>query len=602
MIVKMIKYSLVLYHRSYNHFLEQLREAGVVDITTTGWEPSDEQRGLINKIERHNIAVTKLEAIRESSGFVEQESFICGKEVFDQYMTATSQIETLSNQLVKETKELEAIRVWGKFSPITLNELKSEGIHLHFYSTFTRDFNEKSPIWSLEHHIERISDINGVTYFVIITDSDSDIAIDAQELKAPSSTVLVKEKEIEKINETIGDWQKVLERCASGIDLIQIHKGELMDRLNFERVSDSGVKEADDTLIILEGWATEESVPQVDKLLDAQSGLVYLKDRPTPDDNTPVLLKNNKFAKIFELIGGFYSLPKYGTLDLTVFFAPFYMIFFGFCLAEAGYGLMFILGGIGMLWKGGPSMNSMGKLAILCGLSATAFGFMTGSFFGIQLNEINSMHWFRDYFLTPEHLFNLALAIGVVQLLFGMVLKVIGRTITFGLKYALSTIGWIVVLVSTITAMLLPEGSKFVVGSLPYMIIVGVGLFLMLFCNNPKANIFVNLGGGLWNTYNDVVGFVGDTLSYIRLFAIGLSGGILAMVFNDLAFGLSPDIPVLKPIIIGLILIIGHGINLFMSSLGSFVHPMRLTFVEFYKNAGFEESTRAFSPFRKIIN
>ena len=93
----------------------------------------------------------------------------------------------------------------------------------------------------------------------------------------------------------------------------------------------------------------------------------------------------------------------------------------------------------------------------------------------------------------------------------------------------------------------------------------------------------MNFGTGLWDTYNNITGILSDVLSYIRLFAIGLSGGILATVFNDLATGLSPDIPVVRELMILLILLVGHGINLFMSSISSFVHPMRLTFVEFYR-------------------
>ena len=101
-----------------------------------------------------------------------------------------------------------------------------------------------------------------------------------------------------------------------------------------------------------------------------------------------------------------------------------------------------------------------------------------------------------------------------------------------------------------------------------------------------------------------------DVLSYIRLFAIGLSGGVLAQVFNSLAMGLSGlsegiegspwYVIALQIVGASVILLIGHGINLFMSAISSFVHPMRLTFVEFYKNAGFEMSQRSFDPIRKI--
>ena len=127
---------------------------------------------------------------------------------------------------------------------------------------------------------------------------------------------------------------------------------------------------------------------------------------------------------------------------------------------------------------------------------------------------------------------------------------------------------------------------------------------LMLFFNSPGKNPLLNFGLGLWDTYNNLTGILSDVLSYIRLFAIGLSGGILATVFNALADGFVPEGSgiVVRLLIMIPILLVGHGINLFMSTISSFVHPMRLTFVEFYKNAGFEMSMRSFDPLRKIEN
>ena len=111
--------------------------------------------------------------------------------------------------------------------------------------------------------------------------------------------------------------------------------------------------------------------------------------------------------------------------------------------------------------------------------------------------------------------------------------------------------------------------------------------------------ITINVGAGLWDTYNMATGILGDVLSYIRLFALGISGAVMGFVFNDLAFNLSPDIPGVKQLVILIILLLGHGINIFMSSLSAFVHPMRLTFVEFYKNSGFEGGGKKYKPFSK---
>jgi V/A-type H+/Na+-transporting ATPase subunit I len=124
----------------------------------------------------------------------------------------------------------------------------------------------------------------------------------------------------------------------------------------------------------------------------------------------------------------------------------------------------------------------------------------------------------------------------------------------------------------------------------------GVMIFLL---NAPDKGILANIGLGLWGAYNMATGLLGDLLSYIRLFALGISSAILGYVFNMLSSQLSGSIPVVSLLIMMVILLIGHGINIFMSSLGSFVHSMRLTFVEFYKNSGFDGRGKAYQPFSK---
>jgi V/A-type H+-transporting ATPase subunit I len=126
------------------------------------------------------------------------------------------------------------------------------------------------------------------------------------------------------------------------------------------------------------------------------------------------------------------------------------------------------------------------------------------------------------------------------------------------------------------------------------MIVAGL---LILVLNNPKRNILINIGAGLWDVYGMATGLLGDILSYIRLFALGISSAILGMVFNSMAMSMKPDNIILGPLVMILILVVGHGITIFMSSLGAFVHPIRLTFVEFYKNAGFTGGGKAYKPF-----
>ena len=130
------------------------------------------------------------------------------------------------------------------------------------------------------------------------------------------------------------------------------------------------------------------------------------------------------------------------------------------------------------------------------------------------------------------------------------------------------------------------------------MVFLAIGALMAYLYNSPDKNVFVNFGLGLWDTYNMATGLLGDILSYVRLFALGLSGGILASVFNSLAVGMSPDNIIAGPIVMVLIFLIGHSINIFMNVLGAMVHPMRLTFVEFFKNAGYEGGGKEYKPFK----
>ena len=93
-------------------------------------------------------------------------------------------------------------------------------------------------------------------------------------------------------------------------------------------------------------------------------------------------------------------------------------------------------------------------------------------------------------------------------------------------------------------------------------------------------------------------GILGDVLSYIRLFALGLAGGMLGQAFNNLGQMVLGD-SFITWIPFALILLFGHVLNILMSSLGAFVHPLRLTFVEYFKNAGYEGKGAAYNPLKK---
>lgn len=564
MIVRMNKYTFVVLARQREEFLERLQELGMVDVTTAGWEPSEDDRALMSLIDRHSEAGEYLSAFAKTTEFEPGKPYETGAAAFEEYSSARKALAAVEPDIARYEKMADEVRPWGNYNPEHLRELMAHGVSL-----------------------ETLFEATGI-----------DPA--GQEMKLPEMSLAEVEAKLAGLNAERKGWNEVLARAAASVHAIEADGEHLKERLQFRQAAVSGEEAAEGSLVVMEAWAREKQEAEVDAMLEVHPDVLYIKEKPTPEDETPVELHNTPVSRPFEFIAEMYALPRYGTMDLTRWFAPFYMLFFGFCLADAGYGLLILLGGVFLALKGKGAMKSIGKLSVYCGAAAVVFGFFAGSMFGIDIKAWGVFAGSQKMFLTSNGMFIMALALGVFQILFGMVLKVITTIRAFGLKYALATIGWIIVILTGIV-MIVPGQAGFSTGipDVALYATLGVGLFMMLFMNNPGKNPLVNFGGGLWNTYNDITGFLSDALSYIRLFAIGLSGGVLATVFNDLAFGLSPDIPVLGQLVTLIILLIGHGLNLFMSTLSSMVHPLRLTFVEFYKNAGFEASTRVFNPLKQ---
>ena len=609
MIAKMTKYAFVLYAAQSDDFIEKLRELGLVDITVTGWEPSEEDRQLLLDIEGCSRALEALKAFRADAGRFDAKAapYATGEEAYAAYAAAQRSATALHAELSRLEKSAEELRPWGAFDASRTEALAAEGIILRYFTAPRNVFDKHVAEWSTQHAVTEISRSDANVWFVVVAAPGEEFALDAQELKAPRMDVREVEQRIAETRRSLSALDAEFSRVALSEKQLRAYGATLRERLQAVRVKATAKPEAEGRLSVMEGWAETETADRVDALLDAYPGVVYLKSDPTPEDDTPVKLKNNWFARIFELVGDMYARPKYGTMDLTPFFAPFYMLFFGICLNDAGYGAILTLLGVWMLSKNRRPgmMRQAAWFATLCGAMTMVFGLFCGSCFGINMKE-----WFPSvpFFDFQGQFFSIALAIGVVQILFGMLLKVIMISSTTGFRYSLASLGWLLVLLAVSIAGGLPMLNPswvipfYTTSSPAFYATVGVGVVLMLFFNSPGKNPFVNFGLGLWDTYNNLTGILSDVLSYIRLFAIGLSGGILATVFNALADGFVPEGANLfvRLLVMIPILLIGHGINLFMSTISSFVHPMRLTFVEFYKNAGFEMSMRSFEPLRKL--
>ena len=615
MIVKMMKYNIVLFSAERERFVERLRELGMVDITTSGWEPTEADRELVTALENRAKALVALEQFAAGDDYTADAAKIAEGEVFEAYQRAQAAIAAAKSENTRLQKSLDEWLAWGDFDCSTLAKLAESGVVLRFFTTQRSTFEKNSAEWGANLNIAVVGEDDAQIRFVVIGNGSEEIAIDAQEQKAPTMNNTELKAAIAENEAEIKAQNLVLSAVADARAEIEAELAALKSKMQDVRIEATADKAAEGLLLVMEGWAEKATSEQVDAVLNDYPNVVYIKENPSEEDNTPVKLKNNRFARLFEFIGGLYALPKYGTLDMTPFFAPFYMLFFAICLNDAGYGAIILLLGILMRLLMGEKMRKMAYLTMICGGATTLFGLATGSLFGLSIPTA--------LFDFQAEFFSWALALGVFQILFGMLLNIIFKASHFGIKSTFSTLGWFIVLVSGCLAgglQLLNENwviPGFTTSSVAFYVAMGVGLFMMLFLNDlsrkPIEYILLygflkNFASGLWDTYNNITGLLSDVLSYIRLFAIGLSGGVLAQVFNSLAMGLTGLDAGIEQFTVGTvfqilgataILLVGHAINLFMSTISSFVHPMRLTFVEFYKNAGFEMTTRAFEPLTK---
>jgi V/A-type H+-transporting ATPase subunit I len=605
MITKMKKLTFLVYHREYEPFLKDIRELGVVHVVEKRQGVADnaelqERIRLMGQLKATLDRFTAINARRgqpvpETGGTPER-----GLDVLQEVEASDQEKATLNQQLQSCAKDEAALLPWGDFRPERIRDLREAGRNIGFYVCPEGVYK---PEWEDAYNAIVISTGASKVYFITVTKTGEEVDLDVEQVRLPSCSLSDVRALAAATREALKAHEAKLSDLAAGETAsLKAAIDDLRRSVEFSKVLLHTTCVAGEKLMLLEGWAPADREAEIAAWLDDR-GAYYEMTDPKPDDDVPVLLKNHGLFAWFEPICKLYMLPRYGEMDLTPFFAPFFMIFFGLCLGDMGYGLFLLLFATGyrMFAKNiGPAMKPVLSLVQVLSFSTVVCGLLTGGFFGFNLYELD---WpvaekLRDMVsLDNNQMFRLSLVFGVIQILFGMLLKAANQIIQFGLKYAVETLGWIVLFVSVIVATVFP--GLMPMGGTVHLAVMGVAALMIFLFNSPGKNVFLNIGLGLWNTYNMATGLLGDILSYVRLFALGLSGGILASVFNSLATGLAPDHIIAGPFFMVIIFVIGHALNLFMNVLGALVHPMRLTFVEFFKNAGYEGGGKAYHPFKK---
>ena len=622
MIVKMSKYAFMVYHKEYDAFLELLRSLGVVHIRETKSEKDDlglqrlmvERKRLQSELRQlKQTQESRLDVLKDEAKAAKNKDKITlpiaperpvtteeGAALLDRIDDLRARMEKAQTAEQATEKDLAAMQVWGEFSYADLRRLCDAGYEVTFFSCPAARYDEA---WETDFYAVPIATAQSATYFITITPVGTPIDIDAERVRMP-------EKDLDALRNTREEQHRQREELNAELLAIALNDYrtlEAYDRLleneyTWDNAKVQTEREADDRLMLLEGWIPAAEAQSLETALD-RGNYYFRKLEINDEDNIPIELKNNRFNRLFEPITKLYSLPNAREFDSTPLFAPFFMLFFGICFGDGGYGLLLLLLGTLMKPRAKDSMKPILSLLQCFGIATLVVGTLSGSFFGVNLAEVSAFASVKRYFLSSENIMNLSILIGFVHVLYGKFVAAMKVKVQRGLKYSLAGFAWVFLILALALAVGLPMANIQLPQPVVYALygVAGLGALIAFFYNSPEKNIFLNFGSGIWATYNTASGLLGDTLSYIRLYAIGLTGSLLGGVFNTMAVDMTSSLPLyIRWLPMLLILLFGHALNIGLSMISSLVHPMRLIYVEYYKNSEFEGGGTAYAPFRKI--
>ena len=360
-------------------------------------------------------------------------------------------------------------------------------------------------------------------------------------------------------------------------------------------------------VFVISGYIPEEDCKDLEEMCE-RIACCYVEFGEVDPKDAPVKLKNNRFAEPAQGIVSMYSTPSHADVDPTPILAFFFYFFFGMMFSDAGYGLVMVVAIAIVLkvFKPDKKMRNNLKLFQYCGVSTIIWGLIFGSIFGDAPATFYNVFTGAD--ITMKQLLPWptldpqkdALLLMVVSIAFGLVHILIGMGCKFYIcfkqkdyKAAFFDTGlWMLMLVGF---------AVLAVGMITTQLVMFIGAGIAIACaiglvltqGRNKKGIVGKAIGGLASLY-DITSYISDLLSYSRLLALGLTTGVMAQVFNMLATMLGTSIPGIIFMIV--IFIVGHLVTIGLNALGSYVHTMRLQYVEMFSKF-YEGGGKPFEPF-----
>ncbi len=482
-----------------------------------------------------------------------------------------------------------------------VRQSKSTNAIMGFISTkYLEEFQSAVAAENMELHIQEASSGKESTYLLIIYHLDREEKVSQlmkqfgwtkvawnemsgtpkanyQRIQAELAEIESKKKELVRQAEALAQHRDFLEALY---DILTIERDKCTVVRNFGKTEKT---------FLVTGWVPEKMAEELAKAMGAitEKHVISFAD-PEADEDFPVLLDNPAVVKPLEMITEQYSLPSPKGLDPNLVMTPFFIMFFGMMVSDAGYGIIIALITAFALYKFKPGGGMKKMLGLLClgGISTFLWGVLFGGWFG-GLITIPAV-WF-DPLKNPLFMLMFCLALGVVQLYTGMALQAYKSIRSGRLLDAVFDQGFWYLLLTGLMMMAVPA----VAAPGKYMAIAGTA-GLILTQGRSEKNIIKKLVSGVLSLYN-VTAFLGDVLSYSRLFALGLATGVIGTVINAMASMLGGSF--FGYILMVVFMVLGHTFNIAINVLGAYVHSSRLQYVEFFGKF-FEGDGKPFEPFR----
>jgi len=533
------------------------------------------------------------EAMKFLHSYPQRRRQILDKEQFDAVEVEQQTLEVRKRLLDLEDerdfliKRIQDMRPWGDFILPPLQEMGNR--RLWFYVVPHKDMPKieaSAPVWEI------IKRDNRFCYVVVVAEEEpSEMPVPRVHLGSKPRHEL--EVRLDAVELAIEDAQAERASLTRWHDLLKGNLGRLEDRAI--RQSAATQIYSNDQAFALQGWAPTESLSALEDYSKNRE-IHFESQAPGQEDNPPTLMRNPSWLSAGEDLVTFYMTPGYQTWDPSAVTFVSFAIFFGMILSDAGYAAVLALALL-LMWNkmGRSSSGSRIRPLLLSVVTASlVFGVLVGSYFGVTPSDASWLGKFHVLDMSnTDRMMLISVAIGVSHIVLANVMNAVRYE---HWRDRLPSVGWIGVICGGFA--LAMSGSIAIAGLQELGVaLMALGALLIVWFTAPGEKPLARLGQGMLGL-TKLSGALGDILSYLRLFALGLASGSLAVEFNHMAAGIAEGFPGIGLFFALLILVLGHTVNLFLGIASGVIHGLRLNVIEFF-NWGLKEEGTLYKPFKQ---